>query len=181
MATIKARYPTWFPQQPAIGGLAYDNGVRVGKMMSVSISPEFEQVSALGGGGSVFKRAGVALNTSCLPLAAYKAMFGGSGAAGELIDPTYSAARGGFGYITGELEDGCSFWRVHFLRDVVFVPPNESAVTLNGQVTFTTPSISGAAWPDYSEGRWRERKDVTALDEAVFLLESIGLGGRLIE
>lgn len=179
MATIKARYPTWFPQEPAIGGLMYSSGVCLGKMISVSVSPEYQQASALGGGRRIFISAAVALNTSQLTFEAYKSMFGGAGANGELSDLLGISKRGGLAYITGEQEDGHRFWRVHLLRDVIFIPPSESAVTFNGQVTFTTPSLSGTAWPDYIAGKWRERKDFNALAVAEAALNLIDSNGGL--
>ena len=67
------------------------------------------------------------------------------------------------------------------VRGLKFIPPSESAVTFNGQVTFTTPSISGTAWPDYIAGKWRERKDFNALADAEAALNLIDSNGGLTE
>ena len=182
MPTIKARYPTWFPQLPSIGGLKYYAGVRLGKMISVSVSPEYQQASALGGNRRIFSSAAVALNISSLTLEAFESMFGSKDTGDdELSDALSVSKRGGLAYITGEQVDGRRFWRVHLLRDVTFIPPSESAVTYNGQVTFTTPSISGTAWPDYMAGKWRERKDFDDPDDAELALDLISSIGGLMK
>lgn len=139
MATIKARFPVWKAEDA-------ECGVSLGRMMSVSVAPTYEQTSRLGGSKLIFTGATVSLNTTHLPMTAYKEMFdAGTENGSKLADKVLCGKRGAFLYITGELIDGEPLWVLHELKSVQFVPPAESAVTKGAQVSFTSPSITGEA------------------------------------
>lgn len=159
MATIKARLPVWKAENA-------ECGVSLGRMMSVSVAPTYEQTSRLGGSKLIFTGAAVSLNTTHLPMTAYKAMFDtGTEKSNELADKVICGKRGAFFYITGELIDGAPLWVFHKLNSVQFIPPAESAVTKGVQVSFTTLSLTGEARE--VNGTWRSRQYFTTAAAAV--------------
>ncbi len=153
MASFNALFPVFAPiatefvddEHPT----TYGAGAVVGKLMSVSVSPNFTQAGRLGKYALVFDNASIALNTTALPADASAAMFGDFAALEQGVP-------GGFGYAEGVMDSGAVTYAVHWLRKVVFTPPPESAVSINGTtVSFSTPSIVGVAWDDGSE-QWRD-------------------------
>ncbi len=159
MATIKARLPVWKAEDS-------EKGVSLGGMMSVSVAPTYEQTSRLGGNKLIFTGAAVSLNTSHLPLEAYKAMFDAATENdGEIADKIICGKRGAFFYITGELINGVPLWVLHKLNSVQFIPPSESAVTKGTQVSFTTPSLTGETRE--TGNTWRTRQYFTTAAQAI--------------
>ena len=176
MPTIQASHPVFAPiavECKGSKGAIYAPGVQVGNMVTVSTAEVFKEIPAFSGGGSIFKYASVAVNTTSIPISAHELMFGMKINGNILKDPPKVGRWGGFGYIEGNINmKGQYEVIVTWIKRVMFVPPPISGVSrFNGSVTLTTPSFSGKALLDGSPN-WRDRYIFKTPDEAIAFLKN---------
>lgn len=183
MAQIKASFPVFAPCADGTGESckAYSKGVVLGKFMSVEIKPSYTDATLYGDdgvaeNGKEFKEADVSLETTFLPVAADKELFGNtvSGEPGmeEVIskvddEPKY----GGFGHVSVHKENGVSKYCMTWLHKVKFTPPSEKSTTKGENITYNTPTIEGKAYAD-EDGQWRTKKYFKSAQEAIDALKT---------
>lgn len=175
MPSIQASHPVFAPiavERSEKHETIYAPGVQVGNVVTISTAENFLPIPAFSGGGSVFKNAAVAINTSSIPILAYELMFGMKINGNVLKDPPKVGKWGGFGYIEGNINMDCKYEViVTWIKRCMFIPPPISVVSrFNGKVTLTTPSISGKALLDGSPN-WRERSFFDNPDDAIKFLK----------
>jgi hypothetical protein len=173
MPSIQVSHPVFAPIAVECNEkeTVYLPGVKIGNMVTVSTAENFLPVPAFAGGGAVFKNATVAVNTTSIPLLAYKIMFGMKINGNILKDPPRVGVWGGFGYVEGNINEKCDYEVVvTWIKRCNFTPPPVSRVSkFNGKVTLTTPSFTGQALLDGCS-EWRERYIFETAAEAIRFL-----------
>lgn len=175
MPSIHASHPVFAPIAFECNGIdeaIYSPGVKIGNLINVSTAENFLPIPAFSGGGSVFKDAAIAVNTTSVPIGAYELMFGMKINGNVLKDPPKVGVWGGFGYIEGNINSECKYEVVvTWIKRCIFTPPAISRVSrYNGKVTLTTPSFIGKALNDGSK-EWRERSVFDTSAQAIEFLK----------
>lgn len=183
MAQYKAKMPIFAPIQtePDNAAATYGKGVTLGKMISVNLTPNYNEASLFGDDAQAeyekeFKDLDVSLNTTFLPTDAYSAMFGStvtSGTGDESIKSNVQdeAKYGGLGFVIGEKVNGAAKFWVIWLPKVKFAPPGGNYQTKGDNITWNTPSISGKGIAD-NLGNWREMESYATESEALAALKT---------
>ncbi|MBQ3603949.1 MAG: major tail protein [Clostridia bacterium] len=158
----------------------YSDAVILGKMIKTDVSPKTTE-GKLYGDDSIAEDvkeatgADVTLNTTTIPSKAYPILFGTT--VGEDGTEDYSTDDNGsyvgYGYVTGEIVNNKSSYKLTWLPKVKFALPPESVETKGENITFTTPSISGFAYPTGEKNRWRQRKPFSTAAEAIAALKTL--------
>lgn len=168
MAQYKAKMPIFAPIKTESDGASatYDKGIVLGKMMSLNLTPNFNEASLYGDDAQAeyekeFKDLDVSLNTTFLPAEAYQAMFGstvttGTSGKGSAITSNIgdTAKYGGLGCVITEKENGTAKYWVVWLPKVKFAPPGGTYQTKGENITWNTPTISGKGTAD-NKGDWK--------------------------
>ena len=185
MAQYKAKMPIFAPIKTESDGASatYDKGIVLGKMMSLNLTPNFNEASLYGDDAQAeyekeFKDLDVSLNTTFLPAEAYQAMFGstvttGTSGKGSAITSNIgdTAKYGGLGCVITEKENGTAKYWVVWLPKVKFAPPGGNYQTKGDNITWNTPSISGKGIAD-NLGNWREMESYATESEALAALKT---------
>lgn len=183
MAQYKAKMPIFAPikTEPDGASATYDKGVVLGKMISVNLTPNYNEASlhgddALSEYEKEFKDLDVTLNTTTLPAAAYASMFGSTvtdtqGKESIKSNINDEAKYGGLGFVIGEKVDGVSKYWLIWLPKVKFTPPGGSYQTKGDNITWGTPSISGKGTAD-NLGDWRNMDAFATESEAIAALKT---------
>ena len=152
----------------------YSNAVILGKMIKTDVTPKSTEAKLYGDDGiaeDVREATGadVVLNTTTIPSAAYPTLFGTtiSEDSTENYSTNDNGSFVGYGYVTGEIVNNKTTYKATWLPKVKFELPPESVETKGENITFTTPSISGAAYPNGDKNLWRTRKTFDNAADAI--------------
>lgn len=161
--TDRALFPVFTPNE-------HGEGVRLGKLMNVSVAERFLQLSALNNFRHIFNYAVVTLGSTYISAKAYEKAFGAYVTENQIIDQPLMGVPGSFGYIVRNVEDGNKKWCVIWIERITFAPPPDSAITKASSTTFVTPSITGIAQEDGTG--WRKKTDFATIKEAKKFLKT---------
>ncbi|MBR2867865.1 MAG: hypothetical protein IKB88_02205 [Clostridia bacterium] len=161
--TDRALFPVFAPN-------THSGGVKLGKLMNVSVAESFTQLSGLNEYRQVFNYAAVTLGSTYISSKAYEKAFGAYVTKDLIVDQPLMGIPGKFGYIKRDVEDGMKKWCVVWIERITFSPPPDSAITKASSTTFVTPSITGMAHEDGTG--WRKKFFFTSLKEAREFLET---------
>lgn len=169
MAKIYARYVGFAPlKTPATDdgktSAVYDAGGFIGKLMTIGVTPNIAKAE-LSGDDEVAERvsetvgAAISLGVTALPWEIGAKMFGytvtGEDGAKEIVNKIDdTGAEGRFCYCYGEIVNGKKHFYVVELPKTTFDLPADSVTTRGTSITFSTPTLTGAAVPDPT-GTWR--------------------------
>lgn len=160
-------------------GIIYGEMHTLGKMMSVKISPEYEDVKVYGDDQiaeevNVFKSAGIELGVTHLPTECESVIFGNlvNPETGKITDTEFDDGNYcGFGFIICLKVKGKDIYRLYVIRKSKFTVPNDEFNTKGETISFQTPNISGKAYAPI-DGKWRERQEFTTAAEAISALKA---------
>lgn len=161
--TDRALFPVFVPN-------AHGEGVKLGKLMNVSVAESFTQLSALNEYRQIFNYAAVTLGSTHISSKAYEKAFGAYVTENMIIDQPLMGIPGKFGYIKRDVEDGIKKWCVVWIERITFTPPPDSAITKASSTTFVTPSITGMSQENGTG--WRKKFFFETLREAKEFLKA---------
>lgn len=182
------------------GGVTYRNGMRAGRGVSRSITPEaasadnnFYCDNAEGESDTgVFKSATLSLELAELTAGAQKRMLGAktkqreiNGKTVETVDfadsmtPPYL----GYGDIEKDMEHGQTLWTAIILKKVKFKTPTKSATTQGESISWQTQTIEAEAKKDdTADHSWQEFAQFESESEAdSFVRHMLGITGSEVE
>ena len=186
MAQFKASMPVVAKRTPAEGAeTTFSEGLKVAKLMSVSLTPTQSNVKLYGDDGVAEEdnrtaSYAVALNTTYLPTAVAALIFGAEIKEGENDAPTEliykeedEAPEVAFGYIDVHKMDKKEKVRVVWLPRVKFAIPAETSNTKGETTAFSTPSISGTATKDEFSGEVKHEYYFDTAEAAITKLKTL--------
>lgn len=163
MANFKAKMPVIATITETAGQApTYSNGMAIGKLIQVSITPNINEGSLYGDDALAeyvkeFSNFDVSLNTTTLPAAARAKMFGETytEAATNPAAPAKIVSKGsdfcpyvGFGFVVGEIINDVMQYACVWLHKVKFSLPAETYDTKGDSITFGTPTVEGKGTED---------------------------------
>ncbi len=166
-----AQYKVAYPYVAAIQGeqenaeATYQNGLALGKMIDVEITPNFNEGSLYGDNAlseyvKEFKDLDVNLNTTSLPTEAFKMLFG------QTVSEDNKEIKAnindisnyvGFGFVKGEMVNNVTTYFAVWFPKVKFTLPSEKCTTKGDSITWNTPNITGKGTSDNSN-HWKYTK-----------------------
>lgn len=160
MPKLIASHPTFAPiTVEATDSVAPTLGTAslIANMVSISVAEQWQQLSPLAGGVSIFQNATISLSTTGIPTYAAANVFGAELDGNHLTDAAFAGKMGSLFFIEGEFDREGLRYVLNWIRRCIFAPPPESSVAKGGgDVTLTNPAFTGMAYKDAS-GLWRER------------------------
>lgn len=185
MAQFKARMPVVAKRTEEGEKVSFSTGLKVGKMISVGVTPSQSNVTLYGDDDiaeedNSVTNAAVSLNTSHIPSKVSALIFGATHK--EATDTTEEeviykdgdeAPYVGFGFVDGHKISGEKKFRVVWLPRVKFSLPAETSNTRGETTAFSTPSISGTAKVDPITGEWKHDYFYPTAAEAVAKLKEL--------
>ena len=158
----------------------------IGKLIEVTVKPNYKEATLYADDGvaetyKALDYADITLGVDEIDISAMTAMYGLTSAQleghtgvskiveNDSTDPNY----GTYGYIYGTQKNGAKTFVVVVLHRVLFDVPEDKVTTKGETVSFSTPSITGKAYPD-ANGEWRTRCfGIKTVAEAKTILETI--------
>lgn len=180
MAKISAKLPI----VATIGTSAYEDGIAIGRMVSITTTPTQNNVQlyaddALAEEANDTASVALSLNTDTVPMSVAGILFGATYTAsttGPIETAVYKSSDTapfvGFGFIAGEMNSNVKTYKVIFYKKVKFNLPTGEYTTKGESITFGTPTLTATAYPDDDEIIWEEYNYSDA-DDAVTKLGSL--------
>lgn len=142
-----------------------DSAYSAGTLLTVSVSPNYVNLSRLGGYASQFQDAAISVLTAGLPGESNEAVFDDSVQYSKTVGLIWIQTEVG-------IADGIKY-RVIELKNIHFVPPTFSAVAKgSGTTANTSLTLNGTAYLD-SEGEWIEKIEFNTEAAAKEYVDSI--------
>lgn len=171
MAYIGLRKPVVAPRENAG---SYGEPFAFGKLIGLQVTPSFAEGSLYADDMQAeydkeFSYAEVTLNTSTIPILAYRTMFGHAvDAEKQTVQFNANDENGyvGVGWVSIEKIDGVRVYTGNFLYKAKFSEPNEDYATKGENIEYKTPSISGRALAE-DNGEWKETQCFDTWTEAL--------------
>ena len=160
MAYLGMRKPI---MAPWLGNKTYGDPFAFGKAIGIQVTPNYAEGSLNADDeqseyDKEFNYADVTLNTSTIPMAAYKIMFGHTvdeEKKNVRFNKDDQAAYAGTGWIASEVVDGKKYFTGNILYKAKYSEPADDHSTKGDSIEYKTPSISGRASTD-EDGDWKE-------------------------
>ena len=165
----------------------YSDVFKCGKAINTSVTPNYNKGETRADNGldesiEEFKDATVELGVNTLPKKAIEILFGhkveedGT----ETSNTNDSGSYVGYGFIVAEVNAGVKQYRACFLKKVKFNEGAESYQTKGDSITFTTPTLSGAAYGNnINDWRIKSPKFDTEKECDEWILEQMGLSEQI--
>lgn len=143
---------------------SYDTPVVCGKAIGLTVTPNYAEASLYGDDRQAeydkeFTYADVTLNTTTLPLAVHKTLFGHTVTDKNVKFNTDDQNKNvGAAWVSVEKVDGVRKFISNFLFKTKFSDPSEDYSTKGENIEYKTPSISGRATA-FDNGDWKETEE----------------------
>lgn len=179
MAYLGMRKPI---MAPWLGNKTYGDPFAFGKAIGIQVTPNYAEGSLNADDeqseyDKEFNYADVTLNTSTIPMAAYKIMFGHTvdeEKKNVRFNKDDQAAYAGTGWIASEVVDGKKYFTGNILYKAKYSEPADDHSTKGDSIEYKTPSISGRASTD-EDGDWKETQQFGTVTEALnWIYEQFG-------
>lgn len=179
MAYLGMRKPI---MAPWLGNKTYGDPFAFGKAIGIQVTPNYAEGSLNADDEQAeydkeFNYADVTLNTSTIPLAAHKIMFGHTvdeEKKSVRFNKDDQAAYAGTGWIASEVVDGKKYFTGNILYKAKYSEPADDHSTKGDSIEYKTPSISGRASTD-EDGDWKETQQFGTVTEALsWIYEQFG-------
>ena len=161
----------------------YSNGMKLGKAISTSITPNYSTASLYADNSEAervdeFVNAAVEVGTDRIPAAAGPILFGHTtnGSGEEVKNSNDSSKYVGYGFWQASMEDGVKKYQGCLLYKVKFTEGQTSFQTKGENITFATPTLSGSATAK-ANGDWQisSPKYDTVREAEVWLKTKLGI------
>lgn len=163
-------------RKPIVGKMTnettYEKPEACGRAIGITVTPSYAEGSLYGDDMQIeydkeFRYADVSLNTSELPIAMHKAMFGRTEAAEEVVYKVGDeAGYVGLAWISVEKVNGARKFVSNFLPKVKFSEPAGEYATKGENFEYKTTTLTGRAIAN-SEGVWKKTKAHETEEEAL--------------
>ena len=172
-------------RKPMVGKMTnektYEKPEACGKAIGITVTPSYAEGGLYGDDAQVeydkeFRYADVSLNTTDLPVAMHKAMFGRTAAAEEVVyDVDDEAGYVGLAWVSVEKVDGVTKYVANFLPKVKFSEPAGEYATKGENIEYKTPTITGRALAN-ADGVWKKTKSHATEQEAMTTINATYFG-----
>lgn len=185
MAKIMARMPVIADRTETTSSVSFANGLAVGKLVQVSVTPNVSDVKFYADDGIAehnvsFTDAAISLNISTIPGEAASKMFGADTNTTDTIKwYDVPAKYVGFGFISAESIDNVQKFKVSWFPKVIFALPTEQYDTKGESITFNASTITGTAEKDpfntdaSGNEEWKEEYEFSTAAAAVTKLKAL--------
>ena len=185
MAKIMARMPVIADRTETTNSVSFANGLAVGKLVQVSVTPNVSDVKFYADDGIAehnvsFTDAAISLNISTVPGEAASKMFGADTNTTDTIKwYDVPAKYVGFGFISAESIDNVQKFKVSWFPKVIFALPTEQYDTKGESITFNASTITGTAEKDpfntdaSGNEEWKEEYEFSTAAAAVTKLKAL--------
>ena len=185
MAKIMARMPVIAERTETTSSVSFSNGLAVGKLVQVSVTPNVSDVKFYADDGVAehnisFTDAALSLNVSTVPTDAAEMMFGADTSATDtILWYDVPSKYVGFGFISAESIDNNQKFKVSWFPKAIFALPTEQYDTKGESITFNASTITGTAEKDpfntdtSGNEEWKEEYEFTTAAAAVTKLKAL--------
>lgn len=180
-----ARMPVIADRTETTSSVSFANGLAVGKLVQVSVTPNVSDVKFYADDGIAehnvsFTDAAISLNISTVPGEAASKMFGADTNTTDTIKwYDVPAKYVGFGFISAESIDNVQKFKVSWFPKVIFALPTEQYDTKGESITFNASTITGTAEKDpfntdaSGNEEWKEEYEFSTAAAAVTKLKAL--------
>ena len=160
---------------------AYSNGMKCGKAVNLSVTPNYSEASLYGDDEQAeyeksFNNASVTLGVTTLPINAATVLFGHTVSGQQITYKTTDESNYvGLGTIVSEIEAGVKTYKALILPCVKFSEAANEYSTKGDTIEFKTPSIEGSASGNNSS-EWKVEKIFESASAAeTYIQEYLGI------